>query len=78
MFSYDEAKIRAKVCVKLKFKVSMNENSHSSESDDVNQSHDEHVKSPGYYFIGNKKVMLDNKTDNVVPYLTNNIENKNK
>lgn len=37
---------------------------------------DKIAKSPGYYFIGNKKVMLDNKTDNVVPYLANNIENK--
>ena len=76
MFSYDEAKIRAKVCVKLKFKVPMNEYTQSSESDDINQSHDKHVSSPGYYFIGNKKVMLDNKTDNVVPYLANNVENK--
>ena len=75
-FSYDEAKTRANVCVKLKFKVPMNEYTQSSESDDVNQSHDEHVSSPGYYFIGNKKVMLDNKTDNVVPYLANNVENK--
>lgn len=83
MFSYGEAKTRAEVCaelkkpcVKLKFKVSMNENSHSSKSDDVDRSHDEHTNSPGYYFIGNKKVMLGDKTDNVVPYLANNIENK--
>lgn len=76
MFSYDEAKTRNEDMHKAKIKVSMNENSHSSKSDDVNRPHDEHAKSPGYYFIGNKKVMLDNKTDNIVPYLTNNIENK--
>ena len=75
-FSYDEAKTRANVCVKLKFKVPMNEYTQSSKSDDVNQSRDEHVNSPGYYFIGNKKVMLDDKVDNVVPYLANNVENK--
>lgn len=72
MFSYDEAKTRNKDM----YKASMNENSRSPKSDDVNRLRDEHAKSPGYYFIGNKKVMLDNKTDNVVPYLTNNIENK--
>lgn len=33
-------------------------------------------KSPGYYFIGNKRVMLNGKTDNIVPYLANNVENK--